>query len=212
MGSAGPCRSRLRRRGAQPQLAVGVEVSRRKDDVVARFDHQQVWRNVRIELDQVGGGARDEDVVEGLEGQHAERREQLAAALVDEDHLVGGAVAIQFRLRLDRPAAPQGHVGVGEHRQSARDGVAARLHLPGLEVMMPQHRLLDHVKRPGAGRLDLADACGRPEVVGDAVRPAKAGRRDDFLVVDAFAAIAGLDAVFGVPLAPGSARADDRVA
>src|SRR5262249_25485637 len=51
------------------------------------------------------------------------------------------------------------------------------------------------------GRLDALDARRRPEVVRDAVGPAKAGGGDDFFVVDPLAAVAGLVLVGGVPLA-----------
>ena len=67
--------------------------------------------------------------------------------------------------------------------------------------MVAQRRLIDHVEGLLPGRLDLANAGRRTQVIGDAVRPAEAGRGDDFLVIDALAAIAGLDAMFGVPLA-----------
>ena len=40
--------------------------------------------------------ARDDDVVERPERQRAEHRVQRAAAVVDEEDLVGGGVAVQF--------------------------------------------------------------------------------------------------------------------
>ena len=72
---------------------------------------------------------------------------------------------------------------------------------PDLEMMMPQHVLLDGFDGDRAGGLDLADARRRPEVVDDAVGPAEAGGGDDFFVVDALVAIAGFAAVLDVPLA-----------
>src|SRR5262249_1629783 len=115
-------------------------------------------------------------------------------------HLVGDGVAVQLRLRLGRPAAGQGDVGVDQERDAAADRVAARLEFPALEVVVPQGRLRHGFDRHLAGRLDFADARRRPQVVADAVGAAEAGGGDDFFVVDALAAVARFVAVGDVTL------------
>ncbi len=92
----------LAERRAEPELAVGVQVPRREADQPRRLDHEQVGLRAGVELEPVGRAARDDDVVERLERQRAEEREQLAAAPVDEEDLVGERVAVQLRLRLGR--------------------------------------------------------------------------------------------------------------
>ena len=79
--------------------------------------------------------------------------------------------------------------------------IAGGLQHAGLQMMMPQGRLPGRSPGELPGRLDLAHAGRRPQVVADAVRPAEAGGGDDFLVVDALAAIAGFARVLDVPLA-----------
>ena len=120
---------------------------------------------------------------------------------MDEDHFVGGGVAVQFGLRLGRAAAADRHVGVGQERDAAGDGVAGRAHRAGFEVVVAQHVLFDGFDGDRPGGLDLADARRRPQVVDDAVGPAEAGRGDDFFVVKALAAVAALPAVFDVAFA-----------
>ena len=93
-----------------------------------------------------------------LDAQHAEHGGKRALALVDEDHLVGGGIAIEFRLWLGRPAARHHHVGVEQQRDAAGDRVAGSGHASALEVMMAQHRLLDGLERGGASGLDPGHA------------------------------------------------------
>ena len=50
-------------------------------------------------------------------------RKQRALPLVDEQHLVGRAVAVQLALRLGRPAPPHRHVAVDQKRHALRFGV-----------------------------------------------------------------------------------------
>ena len=94
--------------------------------------------DVRVELEAVSRAVRDDDVVVGLNGSAPNMLVQRASALVDEDHLVGGGVAVEFRLRQLGPAAPHGDVGVREQRHAARDRIAGRLHVARLEMMVPQ--------------------------------------------------------------------------
>ena len=60
-------------RSAEAELAVGIEIARRNDDVVRRLDDEQIRLNFRIKIDPVSRAVRDDDVIVGLEGQHAEQ-------------------------------------------------------------------------------------------------------------------------------------------
>ena len=176
---------------AQADLAVAVQVARRDLHVARRFDDQEVRLRPGVELHAVGGAARHHDVVVRLERQRAEHRVQGAPALLDEQHLVGHGVAVQLRLPHGRPAAQHRDIGVGQDRNPAADWVARRFHRRGLDVVVPQRRLVHRVDINGADRLDLAHPRRRPQVVDDAVGAAEAVEGDDLFVVDALVLVAG---------------------
>ena len=59
-------------RSAQPQLAVGVEISAGDRDVAGRLDHEQVGLAGGLEFEPIGRAPRDDDVIEVAKRQRAE--------------------------------------------------------------------------------------------------------------------------------------------
>ena len=125
----------------------------------------------------------------------------VAAALVDEEDLVGAGVADRV------PVCGS----AGRQRQSVTSALVSSGTRPvtgsPFAGMLPVLRwwcrsagcsTRSICQRPGG--LDLLHSRRRPQVVDDGVRPREAMRADDFLVVDALVLVAGRGAVGGVPL------------
>jgi hypothetical protein len=68
-------------------------------------------------------------------------------------------------------------------------------------MMMAQHRLLGGFEGQCTGRLNLANPRRWPEVIANAIRLAEPTNGDNFFVVNALAAVAGLVLVRDVALA-----------
>src|SRR5260370_37617543 len=73
-------------------------------------------------------------------------------------------------------------------------------------MMMAQHRLLGGFEGLYTDRLDLANPRGWPEVIANAIRLAEPADGDNFFVVNALAAVAGLMLVRDVALAGNRAK------
>ena len=109
-------------------------------------------------------------------------------------------VAVQLALDLRGTAAGQDHVVVDEEWDAAPDHVIEPVQVGGLQVVVAQVQVIDDLLRQIARGLDFADAGRRAQVVGDAVGAAEAGESDNFFVVDALVAEAGLVLVGSVAL------------
>jgi hypothetical protein len=184
-------------RGTESELAVVVQIAIRKSEIGPRFDDEQI--GLALELQFIGRASRNDDVVERLELQPAEVREQFAPPAVDEHDLVGRGVAEQLPLRFRRAAAPERDVRVREHRHATGDRIARRGNGPRLQMDVSQYRQFRRLRRHRAGRFHGLHPRRRPQVVHDAVGPVETLRADHFLVVDAFALVPRLRAVRGVP-------------
>ena len=121
---------------------------------------------------------------------------QIAAAMMHEDDLITGSVAVKFALCFAGPAAADRHIPIGHQRKAAIDEVAPGGDILALEVVMPEHLAFNNLHRHDACWLHLADTGGGPKVIADGVGPLEADGGNDFFVIDAFVLEAGRDFVF----------------
>jgi hypothetical protein len=91
--------------GAKANLAVGIQVAWRDDDIIGRFDDEQIRLCAGLKFQTVGRTVRNHDVVIRLERMQAEHRVEHALAAMNEQDLIRGGVAIQLFLRLGWPTA-----------------------------------------------------------------------------------------------------------
>jgi hypothetical protein len=148
------------------QLAVAVAIAARRLDLAGRVERQPGLRTA-VHPHPVGRAARDHDIVVARVGQRPEDRLHGARSLVDEQHLVALAVAIEGVELLRRLADGDLNVVV-EHQDAApEDRVAGGAQRRG--VRQPVHvRVGDPlVQRERLERADLGDVAGRAHVMED---------------------------------------------
>ena len=163
----------LRVRRVLEELAVVVPVALRRLDLRRRLEVQHPLLRARVRLEPPGRPDRQDEVVAGSVAQRPEDRVADAGALVDEEHLVGDAVAVEPALghRLGRPDDAEDHVVVEVQRDPAADRVAARLDAAGLRQAVAMEVVVGRLELDAPDRLDLVGPRRRDEVVEER-RPA----------------------------------------
>jgi hypothetical protein len=72
--------------------------------------------------------------------------------------------------------------------------------MSGFQVMVAEDRLVDYIHGGSTCRFDFAHTRRWPKMIANAIGPAEAPCRDDFLVEDTFASKSGKVAMSHVPL------------
>ncbi len=185
---------------AHAELPIRIQVIGRNYDTPGRLEDEQIRLGPGVKFQPIGRAARHDNVIEWPKGQRPKHGVHDALALVNENDLVGAGITIKLSLPLGGPAAGQDNIIVEKKGNAAGQRIAGRLDGPRLEMMVPQGRFTDGFQRHHAGCLDLVDPGWRPQMVDDAISPAKTGGRDNFLVIDSFLLVARLMPMLDVAL------------
>lgn len=193
-------------RRSEPNLAIGVEIAWRQDNIVTRLDHQEIRIHTRIKFDGVGGGVWDDDVVVLLKRENTKQRQQSSRPFMDKEDLIGTGVAVKFLLGDCRSTATDEDIGIEKQRDPPADGISLPDHVSGLEMMMTQNLLGNRFEIERPGGFDLANPSRWPKVIGNAVGSPKASGCDDFFVIDSLIAIAWMIGQRNVPFGGNQAK------
>jgi hypothetical protein len=147
---------------AQAELAVLIQILRRHAQGVGGFDHEQIGLGTGLELQAIRRAARNDDVIIWPKGERAEHGVQHALALMYEDDLIRGGIAVELGLTLGRPAAKERDVVVDQQRNTARDWITGGLDRTRAQMVMAQARLSDRINCQRSRRFNLLHPCGRP--------------------------------------------------
>ena len=189
-------------RGVLEQLAELVAVALGRNDGRWRLDPQHPLRLALGRDHAVGGADGDDQVVAGAVVDRSEDRLQRAAPLVDEEHLVRLAVAVEAVHGLRRADDAEGDVLVEEQRDPALDCIAGwrnvfRVH----QVMAMGRRIGPGLQRDLADLLDPVGAGGRGVVVQEGRPAAEALHPEQLLGVERTIRLAELGVALGRHLA-----------
>ena len=181
VSSRGPCnRAPAKRRAQFPTepSALQVFAGNRNIALAASIYEHIGLTSAGSEFQAIGRASRDDDVIEVARRTATARSQNIvckvAAAGMNEDHLVCGASALRstaLALRLlGATARPAYDVIVAKEHEAARDGVARALESFGfLRAMMTQGRLIVEIGRDGPRRLQAHHAGRRAQVISNAV-------------------------------------------
>ena len=196
----------LRVRGVLEQLAVVVAIALGRLDLRRRLEVQQPLLGALVRVQSPGRADGQDEVVARPVAQRPEDRVAHAGALVDEQHLVGDAVAVEraLRHRAGRADDAEHDVVVEVQRDAAGDDVAGDRHVAGLGQAMPMEVVVGGLEPDPRDRLDAVRPRRRGQVVQQRRAAAEALDTEQLLGVQA--AVGG--AMLGVPLAGDAAVGD----
>ena len=186
-------------RGVFEQLPVVVPIALRRLDLRRRLEVQDPMRARLVRVQPPGRADREDEVVARAIGEVAEDGPAHAAALVDEEHLVGDAVPVELALghRLRRTDDAEDDVVVEVQRDPAAHDVAARLEPAGLRQAMTVEAVVGRLEPDRSDGLDPVRPRRRGEVIEERAPPGEALDPEQLLGVEA--PVRG--AVLGVALA-----------
>ncbi len=158
----------LRVRRVLEQLPVVVAVALGRLDLGRALEVEHPLVDAGVRLESPGRADRQDEVVARSVGDRPEDRVEQARALVDEQHLVRLAVAVEDAVRHRRRRADDTHhdVVVEEQRDAAGDGVAVRRDARRIDEAVVVIAVVGLLERGSSrDRLDLVGPRRRDEVV-----------------------------------------------
>lgn len=175
------------------ELPDGVAVAFGRYDGAERFDDEEAVVG-GVEMQLVGGAARNDDIIAVLEGQFAVHGEELAGAFVDEDHFVGIGIFEEVAGHaLARRGEDDAAVVVDEYGLAGGEVVVFRLDAEPLEAAVFELFVVYGFGRYGVRFAGLHDLGGRIAMVQNGVGIAEALGREQLFVVEAAVGLAELD-------------------
>ena len=166
------------------QLAVLIAVSLRCGNRAVGFDDEQAVV-LAVEFHLVGRSPGDDHVVAVFEFHLAVHRLQAAAALVDENDLIGiGILEEVIRHTLARRRQDDLAIIIDQHRLSALEVIVFRLDAKAFQAAVLELFILNYFGNHRKGVADLNDLGGRVAMVEQGGEVAKAFGREELLVVE----------------------------
>ncbi len=168
------------------QLAPVVAVALGRHDLRRRLDVQDALLAARVVSQPPGRADGDHDVVARPVAQRPEVALESSAALVDEEHLVRFAVAVEEVVGQLLGGAHDAHhdVAVEEQRHAPLDHVAARRDGAGLDQSVAMHAIVGRLEPDVADGLDLVRPRRRDEVVEEGRAAGEALHAEQLLGVE----------------------------